>query len=967
MSINVHQAKYFAYELSKKCKSDSPEKFGATLLDAKVDLNPHQIEAALFAFKSPLSQGAILADEVGLGKTIEAGILLSQKWAEGSKRILIIAPSSLRKQWVNELEDKFYLPSEVMETKLFNKRQKLGSKNPFENRNKIQICSYHFARNKAEYLQLVSWDLIVIDEAHYIRNVYRTGNKIAKEIQNAIMPFKKVLLTATPLQNKLEELYGLISFIDKNVFGDIKSFKKQFTRKEGGVDYDDLKERIASICHRTLRSQVLEYINYKNRIPVTETFEPTAKEQELYDSVTEYLQRDALYALPKAQRHLMTSVLRKLLASSSYAIAGTLESLIRRLKKVIEGYEIPNEDWSEEIDDNYELFEEELEEWEETLEEEEDNIVIDSSEFEYEETLSQEDIFNINKEIKDLEKYLVLANSIEHNAKGDKLLLSLEKGLEKLKELGAKQKAVIFTESTRTQKYLFEILQKTDFKDKIVLFNGSNKDEKSTEVYKKWLEDKKNIDNLSHSRDVDIRNAIVDEFKSDNCQLMIATEAAAEGINLQFCSMVINYDLPWNPQRIEQRIGRCHRYGQEHDVVVINFLNIKNETDQRVFQLLEEKFSLFSGVFGTSDEVLGSIGSGVDFEKRLIEIYKRCRTKDEIKNSFDILQKELEDQIKNNLKTTQAKLFENFDAQVVNKLKTTLENTQKYISKYEKWLWLITKFILEDKAIFEENTLSFNLLESPVKNVKKGLYAIDKKRDDIRHYRLGHDLAQNIIEKAKKMETEKAKLIFDYSSCGLKYRELENFKSKSGFLTVANLTLNSKIEEHDLIIFAGYTDENEILKDDICQFLLTLPSSSVEFLNKYNQDKIEKAYQKQKQKHLDFVKHNDTKLLQLEIQKFEKWANDKIETSELELKDVKKKIKELERETRTDNLTADDLLDIQKRIRLLDRKKSKLRREIFDIEDKILEERDEMIDDAEKKLERTTKETEIFTIEWEII
>lgn len=960
MNLTPHQAKYYAYELSKKCKSDSTEKFGATLLDAKVDLNPHQVEAALFAFKSPLSKGAILADEVGLGKTIEAGILLSQKWAEGSKRILIICPSSLRKQWMNELEDKFYLPSEVIETKSFNKKFKEGNKNPFDNKTKIQICSYHFARNKAEYIQLNSWDLIVLDEAHYIRNVYRSGNKIAKEIQNAIHPFKKVLLTATPLQNKLEELYGLVSFIDENVFGDIKSFRKNFTRKEAGIDFEDLKSRIASICHRTLRSQVTEYINYKNRIPVTETFEPTKQEQELYDSVTEYLQRDEIHGLPKAQRHLMTSVLRKLLASSSYAIAGTLESLINRLNKVIEGQETSLDDWEEEIDENYELYDESVEEWNDDDKDNDVDLIDDD-------TLNEVDIENIRNEIQDLEKYLLLANSIEHNAKGEKLILSLDKGFEKLKELGASQKAIIFTESTRTQRYLNDILQKTHFKDKIVLFNGSNNDEKSSEVYKKWVADKKNIDKITGSKDVDIRNAIVDEFKSDNCQLMIATEAAAEGINLQFCSMVVNYDLPWNPQRIEQRIGRCHRYGQEHDVVVINFLNTKNETDQRVFHLLEEKFNLFNGVFGASDEVLGSIGNGVDFEKRLIEIYKKCRTKEEIKKSFDDLQKDLEEQINNNLKSTQSKLFENFDAQVVNKLKTSLVNTQKYISKYEQWLWKITKFILQANANFDDKTLSFILNISPIKQVKTGVYTLDKKREDAKHFRLGDYLAQDIIDKSKKLETPLVKLNFDYSSCGMKYQELEKLNSKKGFLKVANLNLDSNVEENDLIIFAGATETGEVLKDELCQFLLTLNSTSEEHLHNFNSNKVDKVYQEQKKKHLDFVKHTDTKLLQLEIQKFEKWANDKIESSELELKEIKKKIKDLERETRADNINADDLLEIQKKIRVLDRKKSKLRREIFDIEDNILAERDEMIEDAENKLERTTTETEIFTIEWELI
>ncbi|MGO2357208.1 SNF2-related protein [Mesonia sp.] len=962
MNLTNHQAKYFAYELSKKCKSDSSEKFGATLMDAKVDLNPHQIEAALFAFKSPLSNGALLADEVGLGKTIEAGILLSQKWAEGSRRILIISPASLRKQWMQELADKFYLPSEVIESRNFNQKIKAGIKNPFEDREHIQICSYHFARNKADYIQLVSWDLIVIDEAHYLRNVYRGSNKIATEIRDAILPYKKILLTATPLQNRLEELYGLVSFIDSSVFGDLKSFRRQFLRTQEGIDFEDLRARVQQVCHRTLRRQVTEYINYKQRIPITETFIPSEKEQELYNCVTDYLQRETNFALPAAQKHLMTSVLRKLLASSSFAIAGTLESLIRRLKKMIEGKEIVLSEFIDEMDEDYELFDEDIEEWDEEGEE-------------LENELSREDILNIQNEIAELESFLQLANSIQHNVKGEKLKIALDKGFDKLSELGAKPKALIFTESVRTQKYLFEVLQKSEFKDRIVLFNGSNNDDKSKELYHNWVNDKKNKGKVTGSRTVDIRAAIVDTFRDNDHQIMIATEAAAEGINLQFCSMVVNYDLPWNPQRIEQRIGRCHRYGQEHDVVVINFLNSSNETDQRVFQLLEEKFHLFSGVFGASDEVLGSISSGVDFEKRLTEIYKQCRTKEQISKAFDVLQEEFKERIDDRIKKSQEKLFENFDAQVVQKLKTTEKDIKMYISKYEQWLWKITKYLLEGKAKFEDKTLTFDLPDASANghfsfknaDIEEGVYSLDKKRNDAIHYRLGHILAQRLIEEAKQLYTPTAKINFNYSSSNFKYGDIDKLKSKRGVLKVSNLSLKSDAEDLDLIVFAGITDANEVLKDEICQFLLTLPSTLEDELHGIEDKRIEKNYAIQKQKHLDFVKLTDVKLLKNEIQKFEKWANDRISSSELELKDVKKKILELERATRVDGINADDLLEIQKKIRTQDRKKSRLRREIFDVEDQILEERDEMIDEAESKLNRTTTEQEIFTIEWELI
>ena len=199
-NISDYQAQYFAHELTKQCSSDSLEKLTGALFDAQVDLNPHQIEAALFAFKSPLSNGAILADEVGLGKTIEAGLVLSQKWAEGKRKILIISPTSLRKQWNQELLDKFFLPSTILEAKTFNASLKAGEKNPFE-QDEIVIASFHFASNKDEHIMQVPWDLVIIDEAHRLRNVYKKSNKIAKKIRAALKTSPKVLLTATPLQN----------------------------------------------------------------------------------------------------------------------------------------------------------------------------------------------------------------------------------------------------------------------------------------------------------------------------------------------------------------------------------------------------------------------------------------------------------------------------------------------------------------------------------------------------------------------------------------------------------------------------------------------------------------------------------------------------------------------------------------------------------------------------------------------
>lgn len=196
--ITAYQAKYLAHELTRRWSSDNMGKFAAAVAGAQVDLNPHQVDAALFAFKSPFSNGAILADEVGLGKTIEAGILLSQRWAERKRRILIITPSNLRKQWHQELAEKFFLPATILEAKSYNQAKKAGNENPFQPDDpSLVICSYHFARNKADDVVATPWDLVVIDEAHRLRNVYKTSNVIANTLKQALEGRPKILLTAS--------------------------------------------------------------------------------------------------------------------------------------------------------------------------------------------------------------------------------------------------------------------------------------------------------------------------------------------------------------------------------------------------------------------------------------------------------------------------------------------------------------------------------------------------------------------------------------------------------------------------------------------------------------------------------------------------------------------------------------------------------------------------------------------------
>lgn len=322
MSITPYHAKYYAHDLTRRAPGGM-DRLSTALFDAAVDLNPHQIEAAVFALANPISKGVILADEVGLGKTIEAGIVLCQFWAERRRRLIVMCPASIRKQWALELSEKFNLPAVVLDARAWNEAKREG-RDPLAPRSVI-VVSLQFAHRIREDIRAVAWDLVVIDEAHKLRNAYRPGSKVAQGIRWATEDCRKLLLTATPLQNSLLEVYGLSTLIDERLFGDVQSFRSQYA--SAGSDLQPLRQRLAAFCKRTLRNQVSEYIRYTQRKAITRPFRPTDDEHALYDAVSGFLRRDNSYALPHRQRHLTALVLRKLLASSSLAIAGTLDRL----------------------------------------------------------------------------------------------------------------------------------------------------------------------------------------------------------------------------------------------------------------------------------------------------------------------------------------------------------------------------------------------------------------------------------------------------------------------------------------------------------------------------------------------------------------------------------------------------------------------------------------------------------------
>ena len=633
------------------------------LLNTEIEMNPHQINAFIAAIHALKTGGIILADEVGLGKTIEAGLVLKHVLETGAKRVLIALPATLRKQWEVELDEKFNLKATILD-RLTVEKDYYGTKTWIEDSKatRIIITSYDYASKLMKRFPSVKWDFLIIDEAHNLRNVFH-GTKRAKRLYDLTKGIPKILLTATPLQNSLTDLHGLLSFIDPRIFGDEKDFVHRYIEPQ---DYEGLKRELAPVLYRTLRRDVRKYMDFKKRECRTIDFRLSPDEAALYYLVNEFLKKPVLYSIPTSNRSLITLVIRKLLASSSFALVETFEVLATRLEKLKEGTK------SADAQEGFDLF------WD-FVEDEIDEEAFDDQEDE--DTVFQKQL--IQEELDEVRHIIEIAGNIHQNAKITALKQTLQTAFGFQAEHEIPQKAVVFTESKRTQKYIAAELRNSGYDEEdILLFNGDFNDVMTKEIYRAWQV--KNFGKTNYGRSVEYKHAIVDYFR-DNAKILIVTDAGSEGLNLQFCNTVINYDLPWNPQKIEQRIGRCHRYGQKNDVVAINLLNTENAADLRVYDILSRKFELFEGVFGASDIALGILESGSSFERMILEIYQNCNSATEFRRAFDKLERKLD--AKRNKKASQLRtllLTESREAKGM-ALEKTKQEIDRYLQDVEFW------------------------------------------------------------------------------------------------------------------------------------------------------------------------------------------------------------------------------------------------------------------------------------------
>jgi hypothetical protein len=631
-----------AEDLVRIRRPDERERYASSQRQAKIDPNPHQIDAVIFALRRLREGGCILADEVGLGKTIEAGLVIAQSRAEGAGRILLIVPKSLIGQWQNELLNLFGIQAREERIDF------IGSG--------VYIVGREFAGSEpgADSLSTApSFDLIVIDEAHEIfAGIHKRYDRnglydesadealMAHRVRSFLRSAPVLLLTATPMQNSLVELWGLVQYVEPTgtLLGDIETFRRVFCPTDDRVlnpgQEHELQRRLAMVLQRTLRRQAQEFLDrpFTQRRCRLYEYKMSDDERSLYEDVTDYLLRPSLYAFAGAQRRLLLIGFHKRMASSIPALAASLQNVAARLRRLSAGQAAG--DPAEMLDD---LEDEELSETEGSSE---PSVRINTE--------------AVASELALVESFISRANSLPDDAKARSFQDAIRVVLELGREGRGSGKAVVFTESITTQEYLRELLMRMGLRDEgITLFRGTNDHPRAREAHQRWMEEVGRYlpPGSRPTREVAVRLALVHEFCTRS-KVMVCTEAGAKGLNLQFCETVINYDLPWNPQRIEQRIGRCHRYGQDRDVTVVNFIGRDNEAQHLTFEILSQKLDLFGKVLDASDTVLHEprttspelIASAVslEFESDLRSIYSRARTAEEVSRELVALRDRIE-------------------------------------------------------------------------------------------------------------------------------------------------------------------------------------------------------------------------------------------------------------------------------------------------------------------------------------
>jgi hypothetical protein len=552
------------------------------------------------------------------------------------------------------------------------------------------------------------------------------------------------------------------------------------------------------------------------------------------------------------------------------------------------------------------------------------------------------------------------------------LVARLPEVLDEIEKRGGKHKAVIFTESVRTQNYLANLLAQNGYAGQIVLMNGSNSDPESQALYRAWLDKHKGTDAISGSKSADMKAAVVEAFRSDDKTILIATESGAEGINLQFCSVLVNFDLPWNPQRVEQRIGRCHRYGQKIDVTVVNMLNRRNRAEQRVYELLDQKFRLFSGIFGASDEVLGIIESGIDFERKVVEAVQRGRTDAEVEAEFQIIEGQLQAQINADMRDARRKLFDEFDRDVVALLRQRGEEISVTLDTFEQRLLTIAKAELPEARFhpdagcrFDYNELTYTT-EWPLADERNWQF-----------FRLAEDtLARRIVDAARGRSNSATSLRFDYGAFrgqgNARLSKVERLVGHSGWLRISLMTLASADpsfgNRERLVVAALFDGSGERIDQATVDDLFLLPTVDLGPYTAFPGDRVSPIDTQARTEIIGEAETESRQWLDEETEKLDAYADDLEKAADVRIKELNDEAKAAKKALRGNNaIPLDEKIKEERRIKALQAEADELKLTMFQRRKTIRAEVDQKLDAMAEALRTQPTVTPLLTLRWEVV
>ena len=715
------------------------EQFLPVFASSDIEIYPFQIAAASFALRSPYQKGAVLCDEAGMGKSHEAMLVINQKWLEGYSRILLVIPNAdLLHQWTEMLE-LFYTVPYVVLTNRDQWRQNTSedNSNAFI-QDAIVITTYDFAADNEEAAKVVNWDLTVFEEANALSPVYQEDNKQAKALKRIAGDSFKLLLTGTPIEKNIMDLYGLIWFIDKTLLPGEKEFLARYLRRP--ENYPELSERVSRYCFRTLRSQAKHYAKVTERVLLTVEYTPGKAERQLYDLLYAYINQPEKRAFPEMNQYDLALRLLGLLGSSTAAILQTIKGIVKRLQGL-------------------ENAADELSQWQEIQ---------------------------------------TAAESIPQDAKAGELLTVLKQGFSLMKKTGAKQKAVIFTESVETQKMLQNLLSD---RYRTLAYNGS------------------------------ADYSVIRQFKEDG-EVLISTDNGAKGFNLEEAAFIIHYDLPYNTLKLEQRIDRCHRLGQENDVLSVAFIDKNNFADVRKLELVNKRMLVTDGVFGITDDVLG--GFTDDVKAAFPVIAQRLRPRAQIEQAYRQTLSTHEEDNRQTVSAAEDILFTTFTKELADKVKINPKYVNRRGQELNNDLWEITKWFFtrynekndDCRFVIDETTRTITATE--YRELPVLFYYWTGSRN--RPYR-----SQKMYGMAKDFKPKAGQITLSSIIGRGILHELEC--ANEGVLTIPavqescqialyTVTLVSGSSRTEHAVLCGLTDSGKALDDAACRSIFDLPVES---------------------------------------------------------------------------------------------------------------------------------------------